>query len=225
MLDPVLMREVKKVIAQRAAAELRDGEVINLGIGLPTLMLDHVAPDIDVVIQSENGLLGVGPDPGPLCRDPAYANASGHPITLLPGASCFDSTMSFGIIRSGRVDATFLGTYQVDGDGNIASYEIPGQRMAGIGGAMDLLVGARTVYIVSEHCSKDGSTKLVERCTLPLTGAAEADVIITERGLFRRHSDAGFVLEEVAEGFTLDDIAASTSLAYAVSPTVAMEAY
>ena len=144
---------------------------------------------------------------------------------MIPGGSFFGSDVSFGMIRGGHVDATFLGTLQVDGEGNIASYEVPGGRIAGMGGAMDLLVGARTVYILTEHCSKDGTTKLMDRCTFPLTGAAEADVVLTERALFRRYPGRGFVLEEVARGYTLDDIAASTDMAYTVGADVKMEAY
>lgn len=219
------MRDAKHIIAKRAAAELKDGEIINLGIGLPTLVADYVEPGLDVIIHSENGALGVGAAATGHCADPDRANASGHPITLIPGGSFFGSEVSFGMIRGGHVDATFLGTFQVDGEGNIASYEIPGKMIAGMGGAMDLLVGARTVYVLTEHCSSDGKTKLVDRCSYPLTGAAEADVILTERALFRRYADRGFVLEEVARGYTLDDIAAATDLAYTVSPDVRLEAY
>jgi len=129
------------------------------------------------------------------------------------------------MIRGGHVDMTFLGTLQVDGEGNIASYEIPGKLVAGMGGAMDLLAGAKTVNVVTEHCSKDGASKLVKKCTFPLTGAGEADVIITERAVFRRYPGKGFVLEEVARGYTLDDIAACTDMDYVVSDTVQLEAF
>jgi acetate CoA/acetoacetate CoA-transferase beta subunit len=219
------MNDIKHVIARRAAADLKDGQVINLGIGLPTLVADYVPSGIDVVIHGENGVVGVGPAPAAHCSDPHYANAGGQPITLIPGGSFFDSSMSFGMIRGGHVDVTFLGTLQVDSDGNIASYEIPGKLIAGMGGAMDLLVGARTVYVLTEHCSKDGEPKLVKRCTYPLTGAAEADVVITERALFRRPSGAGFVLEEIAKGYNLDDIAGCTELDYVISETIKLEAY
>jgi 3-oxoacid CoA-transferase B subunit len=219
------MKDAKHTIAKRAAAELKDGEIINLGIGLPTLVADYVKPGLDVIIHSENGALGIGPAATGHCADPDRANASGHPITLIPGGSYFSSDVSFGMIRGGHVDATFLGTLQVDGEGNIASYEVPGKMIAGMGGAMDLLVGARTVYVVTEHCSGDGTSKLLDRCTYPLTGAAEADVILTERALFRRYPGRGFVLEEVARGYALDDIAAATGLSYTVSPDVKMEAY
>ena len=217
--------DIKNVIAARAAAELKDGQVINLGIGVPTLVANHVPAGVDVVIHSENGAVGVGPAPDALCSDPDRGNAGGAPITLGPGGSYFDSATSFGMIRGGHVDMTFLGTLQVDGEGNIASYEIPGKLVAGMGGAMDLLAGAKTVTVVTEHCSKDGASKLVKKCTFPLTGAAEADVIITERALFRRYPEKGFVLEEVARGYSVDDIAACTDMDYVVSDAVKLDAY
>ena len=156
-------------------------------------------PDgVDVVIQTENGGIGVGPAPEPGCEDRDRANAGNQPITLIPGGSYFDSAMSFAMIRGGHVDATFLGTLQVDEKGNIANWIVPGKMLAGMGGAMDLVTGAKVVYIVSEHCSKDGASKLMKQCTFPLTGAEEADVIITERALFRRSAGEGWVLEEVA---------------------------
>jgi len=217
--------DIKNTIAARAAQELTDGQVINLGIGVPTLVANHVPPGVDVVIHSENGAVGVGPAPDALCSDPDRGNAGGAPITLIAGGSYFDSATSFGMIRGGHVDMTFLGTLQVDGEGNIASYEIPGKLVAGMGGAMDLLAGAKTVNVLTEHCSKDGSSKLVEKCTFPLTGAGEADVIITERALFRRHVDKGFVLEEVARGYTVDDIKACTDMDYTVSDAVKLNAY
>jgi len=217
--------DIKNIIAARAASELKDGQVINLGIGIPTLVANHVPEGVDVVIHSENGAVGVGSTPDPLCSDPDRGNAGGAPITLIPGGSYFDSATSFGMIRGGHVDMTFLGTLQVDGEGNIASYEIPGKLVAGMGGAMDLLAGAKTVNVVTEHCSKDGASKLVEKCTFPLTGAGEADVIITERALFRRYPDKGFVLEEVARGYTLDDIKACTDMDFTVSEAVKLDAY
>lgn len=217
--------DVKNLIAARAAQELRDGQIINLGIGVPTLVANHLPPGVDVVVHSENGAVGVGPAPNDLWGDFDRANAGGEPITLLGGGSYFDSATSFAMIRGGHIDMTFLGTLQVDGEGNIASYEIPGKLVAGMGGAMDLLVGAKVVIVVTEHCSKDGSSKLVKKCTYPLTGAGEADVIITERAVFRRYSDRGFVLEEVARGYTLDDIARCTEMDYTVSDNVKMDAY
>ncbi len=217
--------DIKNIIAERAAQELKDGQIINLGIGIPTLVADHVPPEIDVVIQTENGAVGVGPTPSEFCIDPDRGNAGGQPISLIAGGSFFDSAASFAIIRGGHVDVTFLGAFQVDGEGNIASYEVPGKIVAGMGGAMDLLAGARIVNIVTEHCSKDGQSKLFKKCTYPLTGVGEADVIITERALFRRYPDKGFVLEEVARGYTLEDIAACTDMDYVVSDAVKMDAY
>jgi acetate CoA/acetoacetate CoA-transferase beta subunit len=217
--------DIKNIIAERAAQELKDGQIINLGIGIPTLVANHVPPGVDVVIHSENGAIGVGPAPTEFCNDPDRGNAGGQPITLVPGGSFFDSAASFAMIRGGHVDMTFLGAFQVDGAGNIASYEVPGKIVAGMGGAMDLLAGAKVVNVVTEHCSKDGATKLLKKCTYPLTGTGEADGIITERAVFRRHPDKGFVLEEVARGYTLEDIAGCTEMDYVVSDTVKLDAY
>jgi acetate CoA/acetoacetate CoA-transferase beta subunit len=215
----------KEIIARRAARELKDGQIINLGIGLPTLIANHVPSGVDVIIQTENGAIGVGPAPAPGCEDRDRANAGNQPITLNPGGSYFDSATSFAMIRGGHLDATFLGTLQVDEEGNIANWIVPGKMLAGMGGAMDLVTGAKVVHIVTEHCAKDGSPKLLKRCTYPLTGARECDVIITERALFRRYPDKGFILEEVARGYTLADIAACTEMSYTVSDNVKLDAY
>jgi acetate CoA/acetoacetate CoA-transferase beta subunit len=218
--------DIKHTIAKRAALEIKDGQVINLGIGVPTLIADYMPNDIDYVIHSENGAIGVGPRPGVLCEDQDRANAGGIPITLLAGGSYVESIVSFAIARGGHLDLTFLGTMQVDGQGNIASYEIPGKLVAGPGGAMDLIAGAKQVCIVTEHCSKDGATKLLKECTFPLTGAGEADVIITERAVFRRYPhQPQFVLEEVAKGYTIEDIAACTEMDYLVSDVVKLDAF
>ena len=217
--------DIKNIIAARAAQELKDGQVINLGIGIPTFVANHVPPGVDVVIQTQNGAVGVGPVPDEFCADPDRANAGGQPITLIAGGSFFDSAASFAMIRGGHIDMTFLGAFQVDSYGNIASYEVPGKIVAGMGGAMDLLIGAKIVNVVTEHCSKDGESKLLKKCTYPLTGANEADAIITERAVFRRSPDQGFVLEEVARGYTLEDIAACTEMDYVVSENVKLDAY
>jgi acetate CoA/acetoacetate CoA-transferase beta subunit len=219
------MTDAKAVIAARAAGELRDGQIINLGIGLPTLIANYVADDIDVVIQTENGAIGVGPRPQHGCEDRDRANAGNQPISLIPGGSYFDSATSFGMIRGGHVDSTFLGTLQVDEEGNIANWIVPGKMLAGMGGAMDLVTGAKIVHIVTEHVAKDGTSKLMKRCTFPLTGAKECDVIITERAVFRRSPDKGFVLAEVARGYTLDDIAACTDMSYTVADDVKLDAF
>ena len=169
------MANAKQVIAARAGQELKDGQIINLGIGLPTLIANYVPEGVDVVIQTENGAIGVGPAPVPGCEDRDRANAGNQPISLVPGGSYFDSATSFAMIRGGHVDATFLGTLQVDEKGNIANWIVPGKMLAGMGGAMDLITGAKIVYIVSEHCSKDGASKLMTACTFPLTGPEECD--------------------------------------------------
>ena len=169
-------------------------------------------------------VLGAGPVARPGTEDPDRCNAGNLFVTLLPGGCYFDSATSFAMIRSGRVAATMLGTLQVDGDGSIANYEMPGRKI-GMGGAMDLVAGARTVYVLTEHCTREGAPKLVRRCTLPLTGAGECDVIVTERGLFRRYAGRGFVLEEVACGHTLEEIAAVTEMGYTVAGDVKLDAY
>ena len=220
-----MAEDLKQIIAARAARELKDGQIINLGIGLPTLIANYVPPGVDVIIQTENGAIGVGPRPQHGCEDTDRRNAGNQPITLLPGGCYFDSCTSFAMIRGGHTDATFLGTLQVDEEGNIANWIVPGKMLAGMGGAMDLVTGAKIVHIVTEHCSKDGSSKLMKTCTFPLTGAKEADVIITERAVFRRLAATGWVLEEVAVGYTLRDIAACTDFAYAVADDVKLDAF
>jgi acetate CoA/acetoacetate CoA-transferase beta subunit len=217
--------DLKAIIAARAARELKDGQIINLGIGLPTLVANYVPEGVDVIIQTENDAIGVGPQPKHGCEDTDRRNAGNQPITLLPGGSYFDSCTSFAMIRGGHIDATFLGTLQVDEEGNIANWIVPGKMLAGMGGAMDLVTGAKIVHITTEHCSKDGSSKLMKKCSFPLTGAKQADVIITERAVFRRFPDRGWVLEEVAHGYTLDDIAACTDMAYTVADDVKLDAF
>jgi 3-oxoacid CoA-transferase B subunit len=215
----------KQTIAQRAARELRDGMYVNLGIGLPTLIANYIPADVYVVIQTENGAIGVGPRPDSGCEDMDRANAGNDPITIIPGGSYFDVVTSFGMIRGGHLDATFLGCFQIDEEGNLASWMIPGSRLAGMGGAMDLVVGAQHVFVVTEHCSKDGKSKLMPRCTYPLTAAGEVDVVITERAVFRRTHGKPFLLCEVAYGYTLDDIAACTDMHYEIAKDLKMDAY
>jgi acetate CoA/acetoacetate CoA-transferase beta subunit len=214
----------RRIIAARAARELRDGEVANLGAGIPMLVADYIPDDVDVVIQAENGIVGAGPISTPGTEEPDRRNAGNLPVSLLPGGCYIDSAMSFGMIRGGHIDTTMIGTLQVDEEGSIANYEMPGRRI-GMGGAMDLVTGARRVIVLTEHTCRDGSSKLLRRCTLPLTGAEECDVIITERGLFRRREGGGFTLEEVASGHTLDEIRACTEMDYAVDEHVRLDAY
>jgi 3-oxoacid CoA-transferase B subunit len=204
---------VQRDIARRVAGHLRAGEVVNLGIGIPTLVADFLAPDAGVVLQTENGMLGVGPAPGEGEADPALVNAGKLPITALPGASYFSSSVSFGLIRGGHVTTSILGALQVDGRGRIANWALPGRPILGVGGAMDLLVGARRVIAATTHTTRDGEPKLVAECTLPLTAERPADLIVTEAATFAP-ADGGLALVEIAPGFDADWIAARTGAPY-----------
>jgi 3-oxoacid CoA-transferase B subunit len=185
------------VIAGRVAARLAAGEIVNLGIGMPTLVADHLGPDQQVFLQSENGILGVGPTPAPGAEEPLLINAGKQPVTVRPGASFCSSSQSFGLIRGGRIDVAVLGALQVDGRGLLANWALPGRPVLGVGGAMDLLVGARRVIVATEHLTKKGEAKIVEECTFPLTGDRAVDVIVTERVTFEVRN-GGLVLTELA---------------------------
>jgi len=212
MMDKQQMQEF---IAKRVALELKDGALVNLGIGLPTLTANFVPEGRDVLFQSENGFIGLGPTPEEDQIDPCIANAGGLPVTILPGGSFFDSALSFGIIRGGHVDTTVLGALQVAENGDIASYMIPGKMVPGMGGAMDLLSGAKKVIVAMEHTNK-GNPKLLKECTLPLTAVKAVDMIVTEMGVIEV-TEVGFVLIEQNPAYTLDEIKAATGAELTIS--------
>lgn len=200
--------QIRETIARRAAKELHDGYVVNLGIGLPTMIPNYLPEDVKVTIHSENGLLGLGPRPAAGEEDYEYTDAGGQCITSTPGASSFNSAYSFGLVRGGHVDVTILGALQTDEKGNLANWCIPGKKTPGMGGAMDLLSGAKRVILAMEHTAK-GNHKILKECTLPLTAANSVNLIITEMGVMEV-TDKGLVLRELNPAFTLDEIKVAT---------------
>jgi len=207
--------QIREVIARRAALELKDGDVVNLGIGLPTYTPNYLSKEIKVTLQSENGLLGMGPEPSQGEEDKNFTNAGGGYITHFTGAATFDSLMSFSIIRGGHVDVTILGAMEVDEKGNLANWMIPGKKTPGMGGAMDLIVGAKRVILAMEHTAK-GAHKILSNCNLPLTAAGQVNMIITEMGVMDVTAE-GIVLKEIHPEFTVEQVQEATGAKLIIS--------
>lgn len=213
---PALDEEViRHRIAKRIALDFEDGAVVNLGIGIPTLVSDYLPEDVHVLLQTENGVVGAGPKPEK--EDLRFIGAGGRCVSLLPGSSLVASDMSFGLIRGGHLDATVLGALEVDSSGNLANWMIPGKMVPGMGGAMDLVTGARAVYVATTHCDKKGRPKLVKECTLPLTGEKVVSVVVTEFCVIRK-VNGKMVLCEIAPEVTEEELRANTTMEYDVSP-------
>ncbi|MFP5107017.1 3-oxoacid CoA-transferase subunit B [Neobacillus sp. C211] len=210
----------KQMIAARVAKELQDGDVVNLGIGLPTMVPNYLPGNVNVILQSENGYIGLGPVDGDI--DPDLVNAGGQPSGINPGGAFFDSLFSFELIRGGHVDVTVLGGLEVDAKGNLANWMVPGKMVPGMGGAMDLVTGAKKVIVAMEHMAKNGSSKILEQCRLPLTGKGVVDLIVTELAVFRVTAE-GLVLEELQDGVELDTVKEKTEAAFTINPAILKE--
>ena len=217
------MANPREIIARRVARFFKAGDVVNLGIGMPTAVADYISADSNIMLHSENGFIGLGPTPAAGGAEEDVVNAGGAPVTIVTGGACFDSGTSFALIRGGHLAATVLGALEVDEAGNLANWMVPGKMVPGMGGAMDLVVGARKVIVAMEHTTKAGEPKILKKCTLPLTAAAEVDYIVTELGVMEV-TPQGIVLRELAPGVTAEEIQARTAAQLVIPATVGVMA-
>ncbi|AZO96346.1 3-oxoacid CoA-transferase subunit B [Iocasia frigidifontis] len=208
--------KAREKIARRVAREFEDGDLVNLGIGLPTMVADYIEDDVEIILHSENGFVGLGPAPVEGEEDKDITNAGGQPVTIKKGGAFFDSVSSFMIIRGGHLDATVLGALQVDQEGNLANWMIPGKMVPGMGGAMDLTVGARRVIVATQHVTKKGQAKILKKCNLPLTARKEVDLIVTELAVME-FTEKGLVLKEIAKGVDVEEVIKKTEAELIIS--------